>query len=340
MTRLCPIGTDLDRAASLLRDGGLVAMPTETVYGLAGDALNPSAVARIFEAKQRPFFDPLIVHLPELSWLPRVVAADSPQTRELAAAFWPGPLTLVLPKAAAVPDLVTSGLPTVAVRIPEHPMALELIRRAGTPLAAPSANPFGRISPTTAAHVLEQLGDRIDYILDGGACAIGVESTVLQLPAEGSGERPILLRPGGLPVEELERRLGPIDIPQSAAADDQANPAPGMLTQHYAPRTPLTILSTSPPVDAVFSGSQRLGLLAFRPPPCDAGRAYEEIEVLSSTGDLREAAAGFFAALRRLDKRGLDAIHATPFPEEGLGRALNDRLRRAAAKSDRTTDVR
>jgi len=332
MTCLLLSTLELDCAVEILHRGGLVGIPTETVYGLAGDALNPAAVARIFEAKQRPHFDPLIVHIPDLSWLPRIVSRMTPRAILLAERFWPGPLTLVLPKTDAVPDLVTSGLPSVAVRIPSHPLALDLIRRSGTPLAAPSANPFGRISPTTAVHVVEQLGDRIDAVVDGGPCTIGVESTVLQLPGDESGQRPLLLRPGGLSVEELEQVLGPIETPLHAVQEDHAVPAPGMLTKHYAPRTPLTVLGPNDEEQfRTLGDSTRLGLLSFGPTPCDAGRVFESVEVLSVNRDLREAAAGFFAALRRLDAYGLDRIFATPFPEAGLGRALNDRLRRAAA---------
>lgn len=330
----CPVGNDVPRAAEIIRRGGLVALPTETVYGLGGDALNPLAVARIFEAKRRPHFDPLIVHIPEAAWLPRIVARSVPGLEALAARFWPGPLTLVLPKTAAVPDLVTSGLSTVAVRIPSHPLALALLRAADTPIAAPSANLFGSISPTTAEHVREQLGDRIDYILDGGPCAVGVESTVLQLPDPLDPEsppRPLLLRPGGLPIEELESVLGPVAVAAQSQLDQAATPSPGMLARHYAPRTPLRILPSGHILrnkSNTYDDSARFGLLSFNEWP-DGG--YARAEVLSPSGDLREAAAGFFAALRRLDEAGLECIHATPFPETGLGRALNDRLKRAAA---------
>lgn len=339
----CPAGSEVERAAEIIRRGGLVALPTETVYGLGGDALNPLAVARIFEAKRRPHFDPLIVHIPDLSWLPRIVARSVPGLDALAAKFWPGPLTLVLPKTAAVPDLVTSGLSTVAVRIPSHPLALALLRAADTPIAAPSANLFGSISPTTAEHVREQLGDRIDDILDGGSCAVGVESTVLQLPDAADPEAPLqptLLRPGGLPVEDLEALLGPVVVAAKSQLDEAAAPSPGMLARHYAPRTPLRIcdpdnLMWGPPpspADAIECGRPLLfGLLSLRP---ILNPAFSRCEVLSETGDLREAAAGFFAALRRLDEAGLDLIVATPFPETGLGRALNDRLKRAAAPPD------
>lgn len=316
----CEIGTDVNRAAQIIRRGGLVGMPTETVYGLAADALNADAVAGIFQAKERPFFDPLIVHIADVSWLPRVVADFPELANKLAQRFWPGPLTLILPKAAAIPDLVTSGLTNVGVRIPQHSVALELLRRSDRPIAAPSANLFGRISPTTAQHVAEQLQDRIDYILDGGPCQVGVESTVLQL-----SPRPTLLRPGGVSIEELIEVIGPIEI--AAPTDhpvETPQAAPGMLAQHYAPRTPLTLRSGD-----IGSLQGRWGILAWQRIPGDT--QFAASEVLSPSGDLREAATNFFAALRRLDALNLDGIMAEPVPDIGLGRALNDRLRRAAA---------
>lgn len=314
----CEIGTDVSRAAEIIRAGGLVGMPTETVYGLAANALNPQAVARVFEAKERPFFDPLIVHVPDVSWLPRVVSEFPELARRLAERFWPGPLTLVLPKADAVPDLVTSGLPTVGIRMPRHPLALELLRQSDCPIAAPSANLFGRISPTTALHVAEQLQDRIDYILDGGPCQVGVESTVLELSPQ-----PRLLRPGGASIEEIAELIGPVET--ATPTDNPGNApqsAPGMLPQHYAPRTPLLLNPAD--VGALIG---RWGQLTWRGP---ANAILSATEILSPTGDLREAATNFFAALRRLDELGLDGIVAESFPETGLGRALNDRLRRAA----------
>lgn len=315
----CPVGTDVEHAARLLADGGVVAFGTETVYGLGANALNPHAVSRIFAVKERPHFDPLIVHLASFDQLDTVAEHDNPLVEKLATAFWPGPLTLVLPKKPIVPDLVTSALPTVAVRIPEHPQARALIAAAGKPIAAPSANPFGRISPTRAEHVAEQLGSRIDYILDGGPCRVGVESTVLDV----STNPPTLLRPGGVTVEELEQVIGPIAMPVTA---DESHPsAPGMLPSHYAPRTPLQIRDTTTAADS----TRRLGLLAFEEPSSRDG--WQVVEVLSPTGDLVEAAANFFAALRRLDALDLDGIVADSFPQHGLGRALNDRLKRAAA---------
>ncbi|MCA9117040.1 MAG: threonylcarbamoyl-AMP synthase, partial [Planctomycetaceae bacterium] len=256
----CPTGTDVALAGQLLREGKLVAFATETVYGLGGNALDPRAIAGIFAAKQRPEFDPIIAHVPDVDWLPRIVSDFHPLAQQLAAAFWPGPLTLVLPKTAAVPDLLTSGLSTVAVRVPAHPLARQLIEAAGVPVGAPSANLFGSISPTTAQHVVDQLGSRIDYVLDGGACAVGLESTVVGFitPPGGKAEAvPILLRPGGVPLEELEAVVGPLQrLPNSGTADSAATAnspqpsatdpataggllAPGMLPRHYAPRTGL-----------------------------------------------------------------------------------------------------
>jgi L-threonylcarbamoyladenylate synthase len=320
----CPIGTDVEQAASILRAGGLVAFPTETVYGLGGDALDPLAVARIFAAKQRPRFDPLIVHVAEPGWLATLVTSVPGTAAALIAACWPGPLTLVLPKTEAVPEIVTAGLSTVAVRMPAHRLALDLLQRTGRPVAAPSANVFGRVSPTTAEHVAEQLGDRIDYILDGGPCAVGLESTVLDL----SGPRPVLLRPGGLPRERIEATIGPVETAgESGAAkavEAEARPSPGLLSRHYATRTPLVVLAADAPLPA----TERIGLLTFRAEPVP--QAVCAVEVLSPRGDLAEAGAGLFAAMRRLDALSLDVIIARPFPDEGLGRAINDRLSRAA----------
>lgn len=311
-----------------------MAFPTETVYGLGANALDPAAVARVFEVKGRPRFDPLIVHLARPGDLDRYAAAPDPRARALVERFWPGPLTLVLPRRApapgrpAIPDIVTAGLDTVALRMPDHPVALALLAAAGLPLAAPSANPFGYVSPTTAAHVVEQLGEQVDLVLDGGPCRVGVESTVLAL----TPGRPRLLRPGGVPVEALEALLGPIDAGGPAGEGDAAAPeSPGQLASHYAPRTPLEVLAgrDDPARLARRSAGERVGLLALTPPP-DPGR-FAAVEALSTGGEVREAAQRLFGALRRLDALGLDRIVAEPCPEQGLGRAIMDRLRRAAA---------
>lgn len=307
----------IDEAAAVLRGGGLVAFPTETVYGLGADAFNPRAVARIFEVKARPSFDPLIVHLADAADLPRVSATDDPRVAALAARFWPGPLTLVLPRRPEVPDLVTSGLDTVGVRVPAHAAAHALIAAAGTPVAAPSANPFGYVSPTTAAHVAELLGRSVDLVLDGGPCRVGVESTILSLAGD-----PVILRPGGVPREALEEALGfRLEVARPAARPL----APGQLARHYSTRTPLRILPGR--AGRAPEGAGRVGLLAWRPAGAEG---YAATEALAPDGSPETAAANLFAALRRLDASGLDLILAEPCDEAGLGHAIMDRLRRAA----------
>jgi L-threonylcarbamoyladenylate synthase len=317
------VGTDISRAASLITEGGLVAFATETVYGLGANAYDQRAVARIFEAKERPRFDPLIVHLGDAGWLWEVVSSVPPLAQRLIDAFWPGPLTLVLPKTDRIPDLATAGLATVGVRIPSHPSALKLLLKANVPIAAPSANLFGHVSPTTAQHVAEQLGSRIDYVLDGGPCTVGVESTILDL----SGEHPTLLRPGGLALEALEAEIGPIQVASATACENEPQPSPGRMLRHYATRTPLLIAAEADALPSV----ERCGLLTLIAAPGD--ERYAAIEVLSQRRDLAEAATNLFAAMRRLDARGLEVIVARLVPEAGLGRAINDRLRRAALKS-------
>ena len=317
--------TEVSIAAAALQRGELVAFATETVYGLGGVALWPETVAHIFEAKGRPTFDPLIVHVPDLAAVHELVTEFPACAERLAREFWPGPLTLVLPKAACIPDLVTSGLTAVAVRIPRHPLALELLRQVGLPIAAPSANLFGRVSPTTASHVADQLGDRIEWILDGGPCEVGVESTVLAIPASGP---PTLLRPGGLTLEQIEAVIGPVRVPSrnQTTADsrpDRPQLAPGSLPQHYAPATPVSI-----GLFAEAPSPGRYGALVFQ--HCPHPERYAAIEVLSASGHLSQAAAALFAALRRLDTQQLDGIVTERFPDEGLGRAINDRLQRAS----------
>lgn len=308
----------IERAARVLRNGGLVAFPTETVYGLGGDALNPHAVARIFEAKQRPRFDPLIVHIPRIEDLD-TVARPCDMALLLADAFWPGPLTLVLPKRGQVPDIVTSGLPSVAVRVPDNAVAIRMIELSGRPVAAPSANRFGCTSPTTSSHVEKAMGRDVDMILDGGPCRIGLESTILSLL---DADRPVLLRSGGVPVEDIEQVVGPVASPKSATS---VLVAPGMLPRHYAPRTPIRFLTEQRP--AAGETEERIGLLALTCPIDPQG--YRAVEVLSESGDLTEAAANLFAALHRLDAAGLDLILCEPMPERGIGAAIMDRLRRA-----------
>jgi L-threonylcarbamoyladenylate synthase len=313
----------IEEAAAVLRRGGLVAFPTETVYGLGADAFQPVAVARVFEVKARPSFDPLIVHLAEAGELERVSPTHDPRVAALAGRFWPGPLTLVLPRRPEVPDLVTGGLDTVGVRVPAHPAARRLIAAAGAPLAAPSANPFGYVSPTTAAHVAELLGSAVDLVLDGGPCRVGVESTVLSL----EGETPVILRPGGVPREALEEALG---VAVDVATRAERPLAPGQLERHYATRTPLRIL----PGPAGPAPPGRVGLLAWREA---TATGYAATEVLAPDGSAETAAARLFAALRHLDAAGLDLILAETCDEAGLGHAIMDRLRRASVPGSLAT---
>ncbi len=309
------------RAGRIIKTGGLVAFPTETVYGLGCDALNAEAAAKVFEAKQRPEFDPLIVHIADLKQLETVIGSLPDLGQRLIDAFWPGPLTLVLPKQPAIPDLITAGLSTVAVRMPNHPVAQSLIREADTPIAAPSANPFGYVSPTTAQHVADGLGNRVDLILDGGPCPVGVESTIVSL----AGPQPELLRPGSITIEQLSAVIGAL---RRASSVNQMPLAPGQLPRHYATRTSL-ILLPSAEARPLLKDDERAGLL-INSHPRDTDNRFAAVEVLSSTGDLREAARHLFAALRRLDSLGLDRIYAEPCQEEGLGVAIMDRLRRCA----------
>ncbi len=302
----------------LLRAGAVIGLPTETVYGLAGDGLNPAALARIFEVKRRPLFDPLILHLADAESAFALAESVPEAARELAARYWPGPLTLVLPKKKIVPDLATSGLPNVALRVPSHPVAQALLRAFAGPLAAPSANRFGRISPTEARAVAAELGAEVALILDGGACAVGLESTVLDL----SGEQPVLLRAGGIAVEEIERMLGPIARATSAT---ERPTAPGQLASHYAPRKRLRLVRTFGEIPARAG----VGRLVFGPVDDDFPGSTQQ---LSARGDLREAAANFFRLLRALDDDGaVEILYAVRLPEEGLGVAINDRLTRAAS---------
>ena len=308
---------NIENAAVILRKGGVVAFPTETVYGLGADAYNPEAVARIFEIKRRPRFDPLIVHVSDIAQAKTLVNDFPEKARLLVNNFWPGPLTIVLPKAQSVPDIVTAGLPNVALRMPEKTTALQLIKQLGRPLAAPSANPFGYISPTQAQHVEKQLGQEVDLILDGGSCAVGVESTVISLV----DQQPRLLRAGGVPLEEIEQTIGAVEVSRRVS---ECPDAPGQLPQHYAPRTRLVSGVNADD----FADDLRLGLLAFQKPTC-VDKFYA-VEFLSENGDLKEAAANLFAALNRLDNLGLDVIITEKVPDIGLGRAINDRLNRAA----------
>jgi L-threonylcarbamoyladenylate synthase len=310
-------------AATALRAGEVVAFPTETVYGLGADALNERAVARVFAIKNRPQFDPLIVHLPNREAAPQYATAIDRRATALMERFWPGPLTLVLRKRPIIPDLVTAGLDTVALRVPAHPVALALLRAVEKPIAAPSANPFGYVSPTTAEHVQNMLGDAIRIILDGGPCTVGVESTVCTLTEEPA----VILRPGGVPVEEIEAVIGPVAIASPSQADARS---PGTLPRHYAPHVPLVLLAPGAEIPRPRRG-ERVGLLTFTPRPDVQG--YAVVEVLSKHGSLLEAAANLFATLRRLDSLRLEQVVVESVPESGLGRAIMDRLRRAAARA-------
>ena len=308
-------------AGRIIKTGGLVAFPTETVYGLGCDAMNADAAAKVFEAKQRPQFDPLIVHIADLKQLKMVVGSLPALGQQLMEAFWPGPLTLVLPKQPAIPDLITAGLSTVAVRMPNHSVAQTLIREADTPIAAPSANPFGYVSPTTAQHVADGLGNTVDLILDDGPCPVGVESTIVSL----AGPQPELLRPGSITIEQLSTVIGAIH--QTATVNHKPI-SPGQLSRHYATRTPLTILASAG-TRPIPKDDERVGLL-IHSQASDTDNRFAAVEVLSATGDLREIARHLFATLRRMDSLGLDRIYAEPCQEEGLGVAIMDRLRRCA----------
>ncbi len=315
------IGTDIPHAIALLQRGELVAMPTETVYGLAGNALNEATVASIFEAKNRPAFDPLILHISDWRLAPNWVLSIPEKAETLARAFLPGALTLLLPKRPIISDLVTAGSPLVAIRVPAHAMAQEVLEALDFPLAAPSANPFGYVSPTTAEHVADQLGAKIPYILDGGPCAVGLESTIIGF----EGEIPVIFRKGGITVEAIEQVAGPVKVKEQSSSRPDA---PGMLLSHYAPGTPL-LLGNLQKLAAQHENAN-IGVIAFRQPLPSIPLSRQI--VLSASGDFAEAAQHLFAGLRYLDGLNLDLILAELLPEAQLGRAINDRLRRASAK--------
>ncbi len=351
------IGTDVELAAGLLRSGKPVGMPTETVYGLAANGLNPDAVAQIFEIKNRPFFDPLILHVASIDQAKQFTHSWSQEAETLATHFWPGPLTLVLPKNNNVPDIVSSGNPTVAIRIPNHPVALTLLKSLDFPLAAPSANPFGYVSPTTATHVFKQLGDKITYILDGGACEAGLESTIVAcLP----NEKPKILRLGSLSIQDITSVLGKID----ESLTQNSNPsAPGQLDQHYSPYCKLFPLESNAIIPTPLSIHEKLAVLCFsssegtKKPTLNTlfdndvflinegihgenelskttSLIKKQVDVfyLTKNSDTREAAHNLFSMLRRFDELGYTHVWFEWAPEAGLGRAINDRLKRAAAK--------
>lgn len=315
---MADIGKDIKKAKQLLEADELVAIPTETVYGLAGNALHSQAVLKIFKVKERPEFDPLIIHVPSLFAAERYVDHLPDVAVKLAQKFWPGPLTLLLKKKPIVPDIVTSGLDTVGLRCPDHALTRELLETLDFPLAAPSANPFGYVSPTTPQHVQDQLGEKIPYILDGGAARVGIESTIVGF----EGKEPVVYRMGGLSVETLEAQLGKIKVQVHSTSNPKA---PGQLKSHYAPTRPIILGNIEE-------------LLQKYPAHCSSILTFQKDYnspnqiILSKSGSLDEAAQNLFASLRHLDKMDADVILAELVPEEGLGRAINDRLRRAAAR--------
>jgi L-threonylcarbamoyladenylate synthase len=330
MELLSPTDENLRRAGAFIARGGLVALPTETVYGLGADAFDARAVAHVFEAKARPSFDPLIVHVASIEGADRVADVSCAKARILMETLWPGPLTLVLPRRESVPDIVTSGLDTVAIRLPAHPVARAIIAYSGTAVAAPSANPFGYLSPTTAEHVARGLGDKVDIIIDGGPCAVGVESTVLDMTVDP----PHILRPGGMTAEAIEAVIGPIDRSPAHEAASVAAAGPGLLENHYAPRTPLHLFDTGCIASVRPAGKAAALILspASSAVLADTAGRFELARYLSPTGDLAEAAAGLFAALHELDLGGFDEIWAERAMDRGLGPAINDRLKKASKK--------
>jgi L-threonylcarbamoyladenylate synthase len=312
-------GKNIELAKELLLDGKLVAIPTETVYGLAANALNEKAVVSIFEAKERPFFDPLIIHLPSIEAISTYAELNDERLLKLAEKFWPGPLTLLLPKKALIPTIVTSGLDKVAVRIPNHSLTLNLLEKVKVPLAAPSANPFGYVSPTTPHHVNSQLGKKIDYILDGGSCTIGLESTIVGIDNNGI----CIYRLGGLTIEEIENEVGKVEL----NINNSSNPsAPGQLKSHYSPKKPLffgeidTLLKTQ--------SSKKIAVICFGEE--NYSRTDYIVFNLSENKNMNEAAINLFNYLRLADECESEIVVCEKLPEIGLGRAINDRLKRAA----------
>lgn len=321
------IGKDIQKAADFLHNNSPVAVPTETVYGLAGNALDVRSVLNIFEIKNRPFFDPLIIHLKNIDEVEKYTLSFPDRARLLAEKFWPGPLTLLLPKNELIPDLVTAESERVALRMPAHPLTLELLHLLDFPLAAPSANPFGYISPTTAEHVYKQLGSRISYILDGGPCEVGIESTIVGFEDETG---PITIyRPGGISSEDIEQYCGPVSF--YSETSEKTIGAPGMLKSHYAPKTPLFIVNLHEITHQTSFSPEKTGIIAFSEAVPNIPERNQWI--LSPRKDLKEATTNLFSAMRQADEAGFTIIYTEHFPEEGLGRAINNRLRRAEAKN-------
>lgn len=318
------ISKNINTAVALLNTEALVAIPTETVYGLAGNIFSTKAIQAIFETKRRPHFNPLIVHIHSVEYLPKIVSYIPPKAKLLADAFWPGPITLVLKKKSIIPDIITAGKDTVAVRIPNHPLTLELLKKLDFPLAAPSANPFNRISPTTAKHVEDYFKKDIKMVLDGGACKSGIESTIIGF----NDDKPVIYRLGSTPIEAIEAIVGNVEIKNSTSKDliknSETPSAPGMLARHYAPKTK-TVL-----VDDVLEAikdhpEKRIGILSFK---TELKKGDFQI-TLSKKGDLKEAASKLYNALHQLDAQDLDIIIAERFPNSDLGKSINDRLTRA-----------
>lgn len=308
----------ISEAAEIIKQGGLVAFPTETVYGLGANGLDQIAVAKIFEAKKRPSFNPLILHISDKSSLKKYSDIRNDKVEKLINKFWPGPLTLVVPKTNLVPEIVTAGNPTVAIRMPNHPVALQLIRECNIPIAAPSANQFGHLSPTEALHVAKYLGNKVDLILDGGKCSVGIESTILQFV----NNEFYLLRPGGLSKEDIEKEIGFI----KTGIPDVIKPnAPGQLPSHYSPHTPTSFLS-----EKLFDTGKKIGGIFFRENKYSF--PFKSVKILSVTGDLREAAAKLFSYLHEMENEELDLILVEAIEEKGLGRAIMDRLKKATNK--------
>ena len=317
------ISTDIIRAKAILEQEDLVAIPTETVYGLAGNIYSEKAIKAIFETKKRPFFNPLIVHIPDISYLEKVAAYVPEKAQKLAEAFWPGSLTLVLPKKDNIPDIITAGKNTVAVRVPKHPLTLQLLESLDFPLAAPSANPFGSISPTTAKHVEDYFKNDLKMILDGGPCQHGIESTIVGF----EGDEPVVYRLGSVALEDLEAVVGQLPLKNKK---EQAPEAPGMLERHYAPKTQ-TVLVDSVLEELKKHTGKKIGVLMFENALKETGISHQII--LSKTGNLKEAAAKLYDALHEMDTHDLDLIIAERLPDRGLGKSINDRLQRATVSA-------
>lgn len=313
------ISSNINKAVNILENEDLVAIPTETVYGLAGNIYSEKAIRKIFEVKQRPLFNPLIVHLHSIQQLENIVLDFPEKAQLLAKAFWPGPLTLLLKKKTTVPDLITAGKDTVAVRIPNHPVTLELLKNLSFPLAAPSANPFNRISPTKAIHVENYFKDSIQMVLEGGDCKNGLESTIIGF----ENNEPLIYRLGAISMEEIEAIIGKIRIKNK---EENAPEAPGMLAKHYSPKTK-TFLSDDVESFLENHPGKKIGILSFS--KNFSGPSIQKIEILSEKEDLKEAAANLYAALHNLDQLDLDIILVQPLPNIGLGKSINDRLERA-----------